>query len=205
MLFWLNNIGVNITAVLAGLGVGGLALALALQKPLEDVMGALSLFAQAPIKVGDFCRYDGIHGTVEEIGLRSTRIRTLTNTLVHVPNAHIAHSKIENLSSRTKIRFWPTLRLRYDTTPEQLRAVITGIQSMLEQHEQVYEEPLRVKLTDLSEDAFLIKLHTFVKTTDFAESLEIAQELNFRIIDIMHDAGARFALPGKSIYMEGDP
>ena len=204
VLFWLNNVGVNITTVLAGLGVGGLALALALQKPLEDMMGALSLFAQAPIKVGDFCKYGNVFGTVEEIGLRSTRLRTLTNTVVHIPNAKIAYSELENLSSRTMIRYWPTLRLRYDTTPEQLRTVLTGIQQMLEQHQQVYDDPLRVRLTDFGDDAILIKLHAFMKTTDFAESLEIAQDLNFRIIDIMHNAGVQFALPGSSIYMEGE-
>ena len=79
-----------------------------------------------------------------------------------------------------------------------------NIQTMLEEHEKVYDEPLRVRLTDMAEDAFLIKLHAFLKTTDFAESLEITQDLNFRIIDIMHEAGVHFALPGKSVYMEGD-
>jgi MscS family membrane protein len=131
VLFWLNNIGVNISTVLAGLGVGGLALALALQKPIEDMMGALSLFSQAPIRVGDFCKYGAFTGTVEDIGLRSTRIRTLTNTLIHIPNARLAHVEIENFTAREKIRFWPTLRLRYDTTPEQLREIKAGIMEML--------------------------------------------------------------------------
>jgi MscS family membrane protein len=201
-LFWLSNMGINISTVLAGLGVGGLALALALQKPLEDMMGALTLFTQAPIRVGDLCRYGTIMGVVEDIGLRSTLIRTLTNTLVHVPNARIAHIEIENFSSRTKIRFWPTLRLRYDTTPEQLRTVTGNILEMLERHERVHNEPLRVRFAEFDEDAILIKLHSFMKTTDFAESLEIGEDLNFRIMEIVHAAGVRFALPGKSIYME---
>ncbi len=201
-LFWMNNVGINITTVLAGLGFGGLAMALALQKPIEDVMGALTLFTQAPIKVGDLCRYDGYFGTVEDIGLRNTRIRTLTNTLVHIPNARIAHVEIENFSSRTKIRFWPTLRLRYDTTPEQLKTLIHNIREMLEQHERVYDEPLRVLLTELGEDAILIKLHAFLKTKDFPESLVISQELIFKIMVIVKAAGAHFALPGRSIYLE---
>ena len=204
-LFWLNNIGVNISTVLAGLGVGGLALALALQKPIEDMMGALTLFSQAPIRVGDFCRYGQITGIVEDIGLRSTLIRTLTNTLVHVPNARIAHVEIENYSKRTKIRYWPTLRLRYDTTPGQLRTVMGNILEMLEQHEDVYDDPLRVRFTDFDEDAILVKIHSFMKTTDFPESLGIAEDLNFRVMEIVHAAGAKFALPGKSIYMEGEP
>lgn len=202
VLFWLNNIGVNISTVLAGLGVGGLALALALQKPIEDMMGALSLFSQAPIRVGDFCQYGGYAGTVEDIGLRSTRIRTLTNTLIHIPNARLAHVEIENFTAREKIRFWPTLRLRYDTTPEQLREIKEGIMGVLEQHEEVYEDPLRVRLTDFDKDAILIKVHSFLKTTDFAESLRIAEDLNFRIMEIIHGAGAQFALPGRTIQVE---
>jgi len=112
--------------------------------------------------------------------------------------------EVENISAREKIRFWPTLRLRYDTTPEQLRTLMNNILEMLEQHEQVYDEPLRVRLTDFDEDAILVKVHSFLKTTDFPESLEIGEDLNFRIMDIIDSAGARFALPGKSIYMEGE-
>lgn len=202
VLFWMANAGINISTVLAGLGVGGLALALALQKPIEDMMGALSLFTQAPIKVGDLCKYGQITGVIEDISLRSTRIRTLTNTLVHVPNARIAHIEIENFSQRTMIRYWPTLRLRYDTSPDQIRALTASIYEMLEQHKKVHEEPLRVRFTDFDEDAILIKVNSFLKTTDFPESLEIGEKLNLRIMDIVGAAGAEFALPGRAIYME---
>lgn len=202
ILFWLANIGVNISTVLAGLGVGGLALALALQKPIEDMMGALSLFTQAPIKVGDLCRYGQITGEIEDISLRSTRIRTLTNTLVHVPNARIAHIEIENFSQRTMIRYWPTLRLRYDTTPDQIRMVAANILEILEQNDQVHEKPLRVRFTDFDDDAILIKVNSFLKTTDFPESLAIAEGLNLQIMEVVDAAGTKFALPGKSIYTE---
>jgi MscS family membrane protein len=96
------------------------------------------------------------------------------------------------------------LRLRYDTTPEQLRTVMDNILQLLEQHERVHDEPLRVRLTDFDEDAILVKVHSFLKTIDFSESLEIGEDLNFRILEIIHSAGARFALPGKSIYLEGE-
>ncbi|MBT8052756.1 MAG: mechanosensitive ion channel family protein [Xanthomonadales bacterium] len=203
VMFWLSNLGVNITTVLAGLGVGGLAVALALQKPLEDMMGALTIFTQATIRVGDFVRYGSEMGVVEDIGLRTTRLRTLTNTVVSVPNARIASVETENLSYRTKIRYWPTLRLRYDTSPDQLKTVIGGIREMLEQHEQVHDEPVRVRFTDFDKDAILIKINSFVKTTDFTQFLEVAEDLNFRIMEIVNTAGASFALPGQSIYMEG--
>ena len=204
LLFWLNNIGVNITTVMAGLGVGGLAVALALQKPIEDMMGALTIFSQAPIRVGDFCRYGTEMGVVEDIGLRTTRLRTLTNTIVSIPNSTIASVEVENLSYRTKIRYWPTLRLRYDTTQEQVRTVLQGIREVLEQNEMIYEDPLRVRFTDFDDDAILIKVHSFVKTTDFNEFLKVAEEINFQIMDIVKSAGTSFALPGRAIVMEGD-
>ena len=204
LLFWLNNIGVNITTVLAGLGVGGLAVALALQKPIEDMMGALTIFSQASMRVGDFCRYGTEMGIVEDIGLRTTRLRTLTNTVVSVPNALIASVEVENLSFRTKIRYWPTLRLRYDTTTQQMRTIMDRTKEALEQNEQVYEDPLRVRFTDFDSDAILIKVHSFIKTTDFNEFLGIAEEINFQIMEIVKSAGASFALPGRAIYMEGD-
>ncbi len=115
-LFWMANAGINITTLLTGLGIGGLALALALQKPIEDVLGAVSIYAQQPIATGDLCKYGTALGHVEEIGLRTTRLRTLDDTLVSVPNSIIAHGAIENYSAREKILYHPDLPLRYDTT-----------------------------------------------------------------------------------------
>jgi len=202
-LFWLNNIGVNVSTVLAGLGVGGLALALALQKPIEDMMGALTLFTQVPIRVGDFCRYGDITGTVEDIGLRTTRLRTLTNTLVSIPNSRFASVEIENISARTKIRYWPTLRLRYDTSVDGLQKILHDIDALLRAHEQVHDDPVRVRFTDFDEDAILVKVHCFLNTTDFTEALEIGEDINIQIMEVVESVGAQFALPGKAIYVEG--
>ena len=203
LLFWLNNLGVNITTVLAGLGVGGLAVALALQKPIEDMMGALSIFSQAPFRVGDMCRYGQTQGIVEDIGLRTTRIRTLTNTVVSIPNAHIAYNEVENLSYREKIRYWPTLRLRYDTRPEQLTDIRDAIHELLANHEQVHDDPVRVRITDFDRDAILVKIHCFLKTNSFPESLEIGEGLNLEIMNIIERNGARFALPAATLHIEG--
>ena len=164
----------------------------------------VSIFSQASLRVGDFCRYGTEMGVVEDIGLRTTRLRTLTNTVVSIPNARIASVEVENLSYRTKIRYWPTLRLRYDTTPEQVRTIRDRITESLEQNEQVHEDPLRVRFTDFDNDAILIKIHSFIKTTDFTEYLGIAEEINIQIMEIVKSAGASFALPGRAIYMEGD-
>ena len=111
--------------------------------------------------------------------------------------------EVENLSYREKIRFWPTLRLRYDTTQEQLAKVRDNIQSMLAGHDGVYNEPVRVRVTDFDKDAILLKIHCFLKTTDYTESLEIGEELNFAIMEIVDAVGAKFALPGTTMYIEG--
>ncbi len=200
LLVWLSNVGFNISTVLAGLGVGGLALALALQKPIEDLMGALTLFSQQPVRVGDFCKYAGVVGVVEEIGLRTTRIRTLGNTLVSVPNARIAHTEIENYTRREKFYYNPELRLRYDTSPDQVRSIIEAIRQMLENHERVRNDILRVRFTNFEEDAIKVKVHSYVDSKEIAEFFEIAEELNLNIMDIIAQKGASFALPGRMLY-----
>jgi MscS family membrane protein len=203
LLFWLNNVGINITTVLAGLGVGGLAMALALQKPIEDMMGALSIFSQAPFRVGDLVKYRQILGMVEDIGLRTTRLRTLTNTIVCCPNAQIAYEEVENISTRQKIRYWPTLRLRYDSSPDQLEKVRDGIVELLKNHPKVHDDPVRVRFTDFDRDAVLLKVHSFVATTEFTEFLEISEQLNLGIMKVVAAEGARFALPGATVQIEG--
>ena len=203
LVFWLGNLGVNISTLLAGLGIGGLALALALQKPLEDMMGALTLFSQAPIRVGDFCRYGDIRGIVEDIGLRTTRIRTLANTLVSIPNSRIAHVEIENYSARKKVHFKPVIRLRYGTSPAQISAVLDGIKNVLTSNKKVLDDPFRVRFTDFADDAILIKVHAYIDTDNVPEFLEISEELNLEIMKAVHAAGAAFALPEQSIYLEG--
>lgn len=203
LLFWLNNLGINITTVLAGLGVGGLAMALALQKPIEDMMGALSIFSQAPFRVGDLVKYRQVLGVIEDIGLRTTRLRTLTNTVVCCPNAQIAYEEVENISFRQKIRYWPTLRLRYDSSPEQLERIRDGIVEMLKSHPKVQDAPVRARFTDFDRDAVLLKVHSFVGTTEFTEFLEVSEQLNLGIMKIVAAEGARFALPGATVQIEG--
>ena len=200
-LLWLSNLGVNISTLLAGLGVGGLALALALQKPLEDLMGAFTLFTQQPVRVGDFCKYGAVTGTVEEIGLRTTRIRTLNDTLVCVPNAKISISDIENYSERHKFFYKPVLRLRYDTSTAQIRSIIENIEGVLKGHESVLkEDTLRVKFRDFAEDAILIRIQSYVDCKDITEFFEISEYLNLKIMEAVEEEGASFALPGRMIY-----
>jgi len=194
-LMWLDNAGYSITTLLAGLGVGGLAVALVLQKPLEDVFGAVSLYSQRPVRLGDFCRIGDITGTVEQIGLRSTRIRTLENTIVAIPNAKVAGEHIDNFSMRQKIWYHPILRLRYDTTSEQLRKVVDRVQSLLEEHPRVISEDATVRLVGFGKYGIEVGVRAYLSTTTYAEFLAIAEDLNFAVMDIVTACGSSFAVP----------
>ncbi len=194
-LFWLDNVGFNITTLLAGLGVGGIAIALVLQKPLEDVFGAITLYTQQPIRVGDFCRFGDQAGIVEEIGLRATRGRTLDKTLITIPNAKLAGEYIDNFSMRDRFRYKPTIRLRYDSTPDQIRNVLEGIRNLIDSHPKTVKEGARVRFETIGQHSFDIKPNVYLETKDYAEFLEITEELNLKIMDIVAESGTSFAFP----------
>jgi MscS family membrane protein len=201
-LFYLDQIGINITTMLAGLGVGGIAVALALQKPMEDVFGAITLYTQQPVRVGDFCRFGTATGTIEEIGLRTTRVRTLADTVIAVPNARLANEPIDNISAREKVLYNPILRLRYDTSPEQLRQILDGIRDLFATHEQVLKDDHRVRFNEIADDALLVEAYAYIDTTDWCEYLQLAEELNIRVLEIVAQAGTSLSLPARSLHIE---
>ena len=172
-------------------------MALALQKPIEDLFGAITLYSQRPVSTGDVCRYGQHFGRVEEIGLRSTRIRTQGNTVVSVPNSRLAYEDIENISARKSVWYQPLIRLRIDTTPDQIRSIVEKTKQMLIDDERVLNDVLRVQFRQFGQYSLDVKIHCYVDTTDFATYLAIAEELNFRILEIVHEAGASLALPGR--------
>jgi len=202
VLIWLSNTGINITTLLAGLGIGGVALALALQKPIEDLLGAVSLYSQQPMQTGDLCKYGTVLGRIEEIGLRTTRIRTLNDTLVSVPNCIIAHGSIENYSAREKMLYHPDIPLRYDTTPQQMQAVIDGIDAMARAHEKVVTDSVRIRFTQYTENALIIKARIYVDESNFSNYLAVVSELNMSIMQIVQNTGAQFAQGAKTIMLE---
>ena len=201
-LIYLDKFGVNISAVLAGLGVGGVAVALALQKPMEDVLSAVTLYTQQPIRIGDFCRVGDCTGTIEVIGLRTTRIRTLAHTLVAIPNHRLVNEPIDNISARGNIWYHPILRLRYDTSPEQLRQVLEDIRELLSSHERVLQDNHRVRFNEFAKHAMQIEVFAYLTTTDWAEFLELAEEMNIRIVEIVSKAGASLFMPSGTLYVE---
>jgi len=201
-LVWLSNSGVEISTLLAGLGIGGLALALALQKPIEDLLGAVSLYSQQPVQTGDFCKYGTTLGNIEEIGLRTTRIRTLNDTLVSVPNSLMSQGAIENYSARKKMLYHPDLPLRYDTSQEQMQTIIDGIDAMARNHEKVITDTVRVRFTDYTENALIIKARIYVDESVFSGYLEVVGELNMSIMKIVQESGAHFAQGARTIMLE---
>ncbi len=202
VLIWLSNAGIDITTLLAGLGIGGVALALALQKPIEDLLGAVSIYSQQPIVTGDMCKYGSIFGRVEEIGLRTTRIRTLDDTLVSIPNCIIAHNAVENFTAREKLLYHPELPLRYDTTREQLQQIIDGIDAMARAKDKVIADQVRVRLTEFAENAIIVKVRIYIDETDFDAYLSIVQDINLAIMNIVQDAGAHFAQGAQTLMLE---
>jgi MscS family membrane protein len=203
VLVWLSNSGFEIGALLAGLGIGGVALALALQKPIEDLLGAVSLYSQQPMQAGDLCKYGEVLGSIEEIGLRTTRIRTLNDTLVSVPNCIIAHGAIENFSVRSKMLYHPDLPLRYDTSPKQMKAIIEDIESMACNHEKVITESVRVQFIRFDPNAMVIKMRVYVDETDFSAYLAVVGELNLAIMQIVQQHGAHFAQGATTVMLAG--
>jgi len=202
VLVWLSNSGINISTLLAGLGVGGVALALALQKPIEDLLGAVSIYSQQPMITGDLCKYGNILGRIEEIGLRTTRIRTLNNTLVSVPNCLIAHGAIENYSAREKMLYHPELPLRYDTSLEQLQTIIDAIDQMARDQQGVLTKTVRIRFTEFAENSMIIKARIYIDTSDFSTYLQVVTDLNMGIMKIVQDSGAHFAQGAKTVMLE---
>ena len=201
VLFTLHHFGVNPTAALAGLGVGGIAVALAAQKTLENVIAGISLIADHAVHVGDTLKLGDIVGAVEDVGLRSTRIRTMDRTVVSVPNGQIANMSLETLSARDKFWFHPLVGLRYETTPAQLRSIVTGVRELLAVHPKLDSLSVRVNFLRLSASSIDVESFAYVFAIDWVDFLEIQGELLLSVMDIIKQAGAEIAFPSQTMYL----
>jgi len=204
LLFTLNHFGINLTATLAGLGVGGIAVALAAQKTLENVIAGVSLIVDHAVRVGDFLNFGDIQGTVVQVGLRSTRIRTIDRTVVSFPNGQIANMRLETLSARDMFLFHPVVGLLYRTTPAQLRSVIAEIRSLLSGHATTDTGSVRVRFVRFGASSLDVDIFAYVFAHDWNTFLEIQEELLFGIMDIIHKAGAGIAFPSQTLYFAAD-
>jgi MscS family membrane protein len=197
----LYGAGINFTAVLTGLGVGGLAVAFAAQKTLENLFGGVMIVSDRPIRVGDFCQAGEYRGFVEDIGLRSTRIRTLNRTVVFVPNGQLSTMSLENFTMRDMILFNHKIQLRYETTPDQLRYIISEIRRLLYEHPKVETQSARVRFTGLKESSFEIEVFAYVVETTYETYLEVQEDLLLRIVETVEASGGSFAFPSRTVYI----
>lgn len=200
LLVTLSHWGYNTNTILAGLGVGGLAVALAAQKTLENLFGGVSVISDRPVLVGDACRFPGQSGgiqagTVEDIGLRSTRIRTAERTLVSVPNSQFSIMTLENLSARDRFWFHQTLRLRGDATTEQIQQVIAGIERLLRERGNVDSGKMPVLFTAIGNYSFELQISAYVNTLDENEFNRTQSELLMKIVETVEAAGTGIAIP----------
>ncbi len=200
---WLDNLGYQVTTLIAGLGVGGVAVALAAQRTIENLIGSITIYSSQPVHVGDLCRFGETLGTVEEIGLRATQLRTLERTVVHVPNARFSTDIIENLTQRDRILYRCRLRLSFETNPQQVRCVLQEIRALIETAEYIDTGSSRVQFLELGQYAQELELFIYIMTTDFVEYLNRREDVNLRIIDIVADCGAQLTLPASLTRLEG--
>lgn len=200
----LSILGFQIGGLLAGLGIGGIAVALAAQKTLENFFGGISVLSDQVIRVGDFCRFGDQRGHVEDIGLRSTTVRTLDRTLLSIPNGALATMTIENFAHRDKIWFHPVIGLRYETPPAQLRQVLDGIRNVLREHPLVEDESARVRFTQFASSSLDIEVFAYVLTADYNQYAVIREDLLLKIMDLIQSAGASVAFPSQTLYLAKD-
>jgi MscS family membrane protein len=189
----MQNLGYDATGILAGLGVGGLALALAAQKTVENLFGGMMLITDQPVRVGDLCRFGNRTGVVEDIGLRSTRIRTPERTVVSVPNTEFSSTQIENLSVRDRMLLLTTLGLRPDTTAAQLRAVLDALRTMLEATSRIDRASVSVRFVGIRDTAFDVELQAYVLTRDWNEFLAVREEVYLAALDLLDRTGIGLA------------
>jgi MscS family membrane protein len=195
ILIVLEKWGYPTSTIIAGVGVGGLAIALAAQKTIENLFGSISVIMDRPVLVGDYCKFGTQFGTVEDIGLRSTRLRTPERTVVTIPNSVFSTMTLENYARRDRLLFHPTLQLRRDTSPEQIHQMMEALGGILAQHPNVDAPGIPVRFVNIAPQSFDIEIFAYVLTTETDEYLKVQTELLLKILDAAAKLGVGFAVP----------
>lgn len=199
----LDTFGWDVTTWLTGLGIVGIAIALGTQKTVENFVGSVTLIADHPVRVGDFCKAGDVLGTVEQIGMRTTKIRTSARSVVSIPNGELSSTKIENFAPRDKFLFNPVLGLRYETTPEQLRFLLVELRGILFAHPKIDSGP-RIRFIGFAADALKLEVWSYIKTISNDEFLEIQEDLYLRFMEAVEASGSGFAFPSQTLYFAKD-
>lgn len=205
LLYLLSVLGVEITPLLAGASVGGLALALAAQDTLKNFFGSITIYTDSPFEVGDWIVFDGGEGVVEEIRVRSTRIRTFHNSVISVPNGILADLKIDNMGRRRFRRFRTQIGITYDTPPDLIDAYITGLRAIVREHPKTKNDPYEISLNDFGPSSLNILVYIFFEVENWSQELKARQEFMLEAIRLAKELNVRFAFPTTTLHIEEIP
>lgn len=197
----LSELGYSVASLVAGLGIGGLAVALAARSTLENLFGAFSIGADQPFREGDFVKIEDFVGTVESVGLRSTRIRTLDRTIITIPNGKLADSRVESFAPRDRIRLAFDLGLVYDTTAAQMKQVLAGLERVLREQPKVQGDAITVRFKELGASSLNIEIAAWFMTTDYGEFQAIRQEVLLQFMAVVESCGSAFAFPTRTVHL----
>lgn len=194
-LILLSFFGVDVSAFLLGIGMGGVAIALAAKNILENLFGGAALSLDQPFQVGDYCKCGEILGYIEEIGLRSTRIRTLDRSLVTIPNSKLSEMHIENYTEREKIRLYNIIKFDLETPLGRLQELLSEFERILIENDNFYHDRYRVRLIGVSENGYEVEIYAFAKSTDWHEFVSIREDLFFSYVKKIDELGIKLAVP----------
>lgn len=198
----LQNNGYNVASLIAGLGIGGLAVALAARETLSNFFGSLTIFLDRPFKIGDWIKTGNVEGTVEEVGFRSTRIRTFYNSLVSVPNSNLANTDIDNLGLRKYRRLKTVLNLTYSTTPEQMEAFVEGIKAIVKANKNFRQDYYEVHFNSFGAHSLDVLVYVFFDVPDWTTELQQRHNFFLEILRLAKEVGVEFAFPTQTLHMD---
>ena len=200
-IFILQNLDINITSLIAGLGLGGLAVALAAQDTLKNLLGGATILADKPFQVGDWVILDDIEGTVEQVGFRSTRIRTFADSLITVPNARMTDTAVNNMGQRTWRRYYTTVGIAYHTDPDRIQAFVEGIRAIVRSNPNMRHDYYIVELHSFGSSSLNIMVYTFIGASDWNEELRTRHVFNLDIIRLANELQVEFAFPTQTLHV----
>lgn len=202
ILYILEFLDINVTALLAGISIGGLAIALAAQDTVKNFFGSIMIFLDRPFQIGDWIHFDDVDGTVEEVGVRSTRIRTFANSVVYVPNGMLADKVVNNMGLRQFRRFKTELGVTYNTAPKKIDLFVKGVQEIIKRHPTTRKDYFEVHLNSFGASSINILLYCFFEAKDWTAELKGRHEIMYAILLLADEIGVSFAFPSQSIYIE---
>ena len=197
-----QNMGYSISGLIASLGIGGLAIAMAARDTIANIFGSIMILVDRPFTVGDWIKTSEFEGVVEEIGFRSTRIRTFEKTLVNVPNSSLANMVIDNIDARAVRRIKMRIGITYATSTSQMQQAIAGIERILSEHPGVDQEFKLVKFDEFADSSLSIFLYYFSRSKIWGEYLQVRQEVNLQIMELLESLGLEFAFPTRTVHLE---